>query len=235
MSTHQRESFTLVELLVVICIISILITLSFPAIQGIKETSRASVCISNMRQLGIGLMAYSADNNGFFPPANTNDTDELTNDQIWQRQTWVWFIRSYCGVKKGGLNTSFASSKNPTVFICPKTDLVRVGVPTGSQVQDTSVGNHCYGMSTGVAITYFGNGTGIADQFPVSRSWVKKPAEAALITENRHLVVGVQDYLDLGLIPHHGGMNVLFYDGHVDWMSYNDIPQSGLAVFWKGK
>ena len=64
--------FTLVELLVVIAIMAILASLLFPALARAKESSRRAACISNLRQVGMAVHAYSSDFNGkipFGPPA----------------------------------------------------------------------------------------------------------------------------------------------------------------------
>lgn len=54
---HSRRGVTLMELLVVIVIISILLALLFPALNAARESSRRSACQSNLRQLGVGLLA----------------------------------------------------------------------------------------------------------------------------------------------------------------------------------
>ena len=65
---HQPRGFTLIELLVVISIIAVLIAILLPAMQSAKETTRRSMCLSNLHQWGIGLATYAVDNSrGRYP------------------------------------------------------------------------------------------------------------------------------------------------------------------------
>jgi prepilin-type N-terminal cleavage/methylation domain-containing protein/prepilin-type processing-associated H-X9-DG protein len=73
---HQAENrfcpngFTLIELLVVIAIIAILAALLAPALKNAREAARNIKCVNNIRQIGIAIMEYSADNNGVILPVN---------------------------------------------------------------------------------------------------------------------------------------------------------------------
>jgi len=56
-----EPGFTLIELLVVIAIISILAAILFPVFARARSNARKSACMSNMKQLGLGLMQYTQD------------------------------------------------------------------------------------------------------------------------------------------------------------------------------
>jgi prepilin-type N-terminal cleavage/methylation domain-containing protein len=65
----MRSAFTLVEMIVVIGVIGLLISLLLPALQKARQQANQVVCMSNLRQIGIYMLSYAEDNNGYlFPP-----------------------------------------------------------------------------------------------------------------------------------------------------------------------
>ena len=66
----KNKAFTLIELLVVIAIIAILAAILFPVFAQARESARQTACVSNGRQIGIGLTMYLQDYDGQFPPAD---------------------------------------------------------------------------------------------------------------------------------------------------------------------
>ena len=63
----RRTGFTLIELLVVIAIIAILAAILFPVFAQARERARAVSCLSNTRQIGVGLAMYVQDNDELMP------------------------------------------------------------------------------------------------------------------------------------------------------------------------
>jgi prepilin-type N-terminal cleavage/methylation domain-containing protein/prepilin-type processing-associated H-X9-DG protein len=74
---RKKRGFTLIELLVVIAIIGILAAFLTPAVQKAREKARRTACASNLRQIGIGVHLYAADNSENFP--STTGADNSTN------------------------------------------------------------------------------------------------------------------------------------------------------------
>ena len=96
----DRSGFTLIELLVVIAIIALLAAILFPVFGRARENARRSSCMSNMKQLGLGMMQYTQDYDEHMPIG----TQPLYTDYR-------------CGIGWGG--QLFPYIKSAQVYRCP--------------------------------------------------------------------------------------------------------------------
>lgn len=85
----MKRAFTLVELVVVIAILGIIAAILFPIFAQPRERSKQASCLSNAKQLGLGLMMYAQDYDGQLPPA-----------EKWMTETQLY-------------------TKNRSIYVCP--------------------------------------------------------------------------------------------------------------------
>jgi prepilin-type processing-associated H-X9-DG protein len=115
------SAFTLVELLVVVGIIALLVAMLLPALNRARAQANAVKCMSNLRQLGLGLVMYVNQNSGyivpsynlpFAPGASTN----FTGGPQQPLDGWP------CILDRDGFVSAKASDQDTnTTFFCPDT------------------------------------------------------------------------------------------------------------------
>ncbi len=85
---NRHTGFTLMELLVVIAIIGVLVSVLLPVLGNARDTASSSVCLSNLRQMGMAVHGYCDEENGYFPLFAVNETVSGVS------YTRYWFGRS---------------------------------------------------------------------------------------------------------------------------------------------
>ena len=87
MKSEKSRGFTLIELLVVIAIIAILAAILFPVFAQARESARQVSCLSNVKQMSLGIMMYVQDYDEKFCPSRytTIGPTRDTPDAPWNR------------------------------------------------------------------------------------------------------------------------------------------------------
>lgn len=132
-STRARikQGFTLIELLVVIAIIAILAAILFPAFAKARESARAISCLSNMRQIGMGVNQYVQENDETYPMAYNYVNGSSSSGGY---NHWSGLIQPYVNDYKVYVCPSDANGGlAPTNFIG---DNSGAGVPSGQTAQN---------------------------------------------------------------------------------------------------
>lgn len=219
-----RQSFTLVELLVVIAIIALLAALLLPAIRNAREAGKRTVCGQNLKQIGMKIIMFAEDYDGYFPPYYNS----IANAPVWgggQFQTpgsWSWW--EYLS----GKNWAAMAQNETAVFKCPSNTTTTVGhSPWNKYVYN----QYLNGIENGNKEWRYG-------QTIRSPSALVMLADASFIGPYQVPFTNPADYYDttspnyaIGYW-HSDGANLLFVDGHVKWYSRKEIVGAIRTVVW---
>ena len=88
-----RCAFTLIELLVVIAIISLLVSILLPSLNRAKDLAKQSVCLSNLKSIGIAVQFYVDDHKEQFFESHWNN-----GNNIWTQGPQGGALLNYAGV-----------------------------------------------------------------------------------------------------------------------------------------
>jgi len=203
----------LIELLVVIAIIAIIAAMLLPTLAKAKEAGRKANCLSNLHQMGLGLLMYAEDSGGIIPRGN--------------EPLWFQVFSSNLGVRTTN------EFKKVRIYTCPsypdKRQLICY-VDNAWQFSNPTdqVGFELNGMSKIIRIQRPTDTVYLADN--ESGSW--RPIISDLTTIGSDELNDVWNPSHLPYAPggkvlnsdrrvalarHKDGSSLLFFDGHATW------------------
>jgi prepilin-type N-terminal cleavage/methylation domain-containing protein len=229
----QSKGFTLIELLVVIAIISILAAILFPVFARARENARRSSCMSNVKQIGLGIMMYVQDYDERYPLNDQQREGQGTPPggwaDTWSKDNSHWYLANYIQ----------PYTKSVQIFSCPSGPVqgnlaMRFG---GYGANKSILGDGSVSMASidSPASVYL-----IMDAGQSSVNW----ASAASAGGQANYIPGVEEctgyptgknspaltgsYLtDYQSGRHFLGVSVAFADGHAKWLKSSEVCNEG--------
>jgi prepilin-type N-terminal cleavage/methylation domain-containing protein/prepilin-type processing-associated H-X9-DG protein len=239
----KTKAFTLIELLVVIAIIAILAAILFPVFAQAKEAAKKSVCLSNIKQIGIASAMYENDYDDTIPLAGYENY--TYNDPT----TWMFLVDPY--VKSGYPDsTNLEDGRTYGIYQCPD-----YTPPPGTAAPGSP--SHSYAINFNYSPTYITDVLAVYGYLPVhSATSLESPANVVLFTESmgsRIFTDGddVDNYSGFASVVqqdravylwgrkrHGGGANYSFNDSHAKYLkapngSFTSTWTSPTATTWQ--
>jgi prepilin-type N-terminal cleavage/methylation domain-containing protein/prepilin-type processing-associated H-X9-DG protein len=214
MRRRVRPAFTLIELLVVIAIIAILAAILFPVFAQAREKARQTTCLSNLRQVGLGLQMYAQDYDEVLPYA------PVDVPHFGKANAPVSF-----------LSAVFPYIKTRALFVCPSSvDPTSLGYDKGTNCTDESCSNlHGNAVVMGRALAVMPSPADIVylneNRLHSHAAWLRpalmnaKKGTYSYWHFDQGLPKGVEQYCNV----HMGGGNLVFVDGHAKYRPYRLI------------
>jgi prepilin-type N-terminal cleavage/methylation domain-containing protein/prepilin-type processing-associated H-X9-DG protein len=204
---RRKQAFTLIELLVVIAIIAILAGLLLPALSKAKQKAVAIKCVSNLRQIGLGLTLYAGDNGELYPQSGGsiewNVAVPSSPSNSWMQQIFSLVLNT--NVYRCPANQSFPAESQSgfNYFNGARAAFIATGkaaAVNGNQIKFASA----YVLS---GDTLWDTPAGVldADKDDYSQNCVGGPINSVLVSRWMEWRV------------HNNGQNLLFADGHTKW------------------
>ena len=194
----MSQSFTLIEVLVVVAIIGILASLLLPVLGKARKKAQQAVCKSQLKQLYSAKYMFTDDNEGKLAASRGG---------AGHRQAWFWSVAPYLKIarEEGGGKLRLSMSTSTGVLKCPSNE---IDGRYGTQHYWTG---YAYPIYAGV----LSQGPGIYEQVQIGS--ISSPVDAMLLGERNSYYFnpsGRRWEFNFGYY-HLGRYNRLFADGHV--------------------
>lgn len=216
--TTRQVGFTLTELLVVIAIVAVLAAILFSVFSGAKERARRASCQSNLKQIALAMQQYVQDNSVTYPPLVHQDK----NPDGTPRDAVRWFQSVYPYVK------------TRDVFYCPSAPADAPAHADGVNREkwefvdygyDTTYLNWTHKGTSKTAYLY-----GVAEANLATPASITINEDLHWVTEDGATHFGGSaktscGYEYGGSTLHNGGGNYSFVDGHVKWLTPEEVGE----------
>ena len=175
-----KSAFTLIELLVVIAIIAILAAILFPVFARARENARKTSCLSNLKQIGLGVLQYTQDYDERYPMRYYGGAGDRQEANSWRRQIFPY-------VKSTQLFACPSNTRNSTLaFDSTDANLTSAGLPLDSPRFTISYainGANTFNAATRADGTAYNGNPPSEYSSAQSLSAIEASAETILVTE----------------------------------------------------